>query len=272
MHEQPWDGPVMPPVDPQAAARFRAWQKDHALPAIFLQPSGPAAREPGGTRIGGPVWLARDEPWPSSSRGEPMVFVAQVDFASLPSLPDFPDSGVLQFFVTPDMTFGADFNRPERGEFKVLWREDFAEKGSLRAQAPLGHKGQVTCSPLLDGSVAGTAMVGHLETHMPSLEAWYLRRDLPEITRGKGLGTMNAAFDAHYAEGPERHHIGGHPQFTQDDWRGIEQYRAVDRVLLNLWSKDGLMWGDAGQAQFMIRREDLLRRDFSKVYYQWDCS
>jgi len=31
------------------------------------------------------------------------------------------------------------------------------------------------------------------------------------------------------------------------------------------------MWGDSGQGQFMIRREDLRKRDFSKIFYQWDC-
>ena len=30
--------------------------------------------------------------------------------------------------------------------------------------------------------------------------------------------------------------------------------------------------GDAGQGQFLIAREDLRKRDFSKVWYQWDCS
>ena len=50
------------------------------------------------------------------------------------------------------------------------------------------------------------------------------------------------------------------------------EYRKADRVLLNLWSDKTLMWGDAGQGQFLIAREDLLKRDFSKVWYQWDCS
>jgi uncharacterized protein YwqG len=31
------------------------------------------------------------------------------------------------------------------------------------------------------------------------------------------------------------------------------------------------MWGDAGLAHWFIRREDLKRRDFSKVFYHFDC-
>jgi uncharacterized protein YwqG len=201
-----------------------------------------------------------------------MEFIAQIDFGQLPHIPEYPETGVLQFFVAPDMMFGADLNHPERGEFKVIWREDFAAAGSLQRQTPQGRNLQDFYSPFFSGDGGGVALAGRVEMHLPSLLAWHLRRDLPEITKGKGLGTMNAAFDAHYGEGPERHHIGGHPEFTQDDWRGAERYQHVDRVLLNLWSNDGLMWGDAGQAQFMIGRDDLLRRDFSKVYYQWDSS
>nr|WP_088909012.1 DUF1963 domain-containing protein [Brevibacillus formosus] len=30
-------------------------------------------------------------------------------------------------------------------------------------------------------------------------------------------------------------------------------------------------WGDSGVSNFFVRREDLLRLDFSKVSYTWDC-
>ena len=271
MNDEPWDGPIMPPVDPAAAVEVREWQEDNALPALILEAYGSAPDTAAGSRLGGPVWLAQGESWPATSKGEPMVFVAQVDFASMPRLPDYPESGALQFFVTPDMTYGADFTRPERGEFKVIWRESFSGEGALHIHETAQLNGYDALSPFFDGDNGGSALRAHVEMHLPNLDIWYLRRDLPEITKGKGRGTMNAAFDAHYGEGREHHHVGGHPQFTQDDWRGDEQYQHVDRVLLNLWSKDGLMWGDAGQAQFMISREDLLKRDFSKVYYQWDC-
>lgn len=36
--------------------------------------------------------------------------------------------------------------------------------------------------------------------------------------------------------------------------------------------KDLVLWGDCGVGNFFIRREDLLRRDFSRVLYIWDCS
>lgn len=44
-------------------------------------------------------------------------------------------------------------------------------------------------------------------------------------------------------------------------------------MLLQLDTDDSIdmMWGDAGVANFFIRKEDLLKLDFTKVYYTFDC-
>ncbi len=36
-------------------------------------------------------------------------------------------------------------------------------------------------------------------------------------------------------------------------------------------AEDYILWGDAGVGNFFINREDLKRRDFSKILYNWDC-
>ena len=65
----------------------------------------------------------------------------------------------------------------------------------------------------------------------------------------------------------------GYPYFTQSDPRNDNYY---DTVLLQLDSisdedEDILLWGDVGIGNFFINWEDLKRRDFSKVLYNWDC-
>ncbi|MBO7381562.1 MAG: DUF1963 domain-containing protein, partial [Neisseriaceae bacterium] len=37
-------------------------------------------------------------------------------------------------------------------------------------------------------------------------------------------------------------------------------------------SKNGIMWGDAGVGNFFITADDLKKRDFSRVLYNWDCA
>jgi uncharacterized protein YwqG len=36
-------------------------------------------------------------------------------------------------------------------------------------------------------------------------------------------------------------------------------------------AENEIMWGDSGVGNFFIHPEDLKKRDFSKVFYNWDC-
>ena len=67
------------------------------------------------------------------------------------------------------------------------------------------------------------------------------------------------------------HKVGGHPTFTQYDFREPGKHAEFDVLLLGLSSDDAIMWGDVGEASFMIRADDLARRDFSRVAFYWDC-
>jgi uncharacterized protein YwqG len=256
-----------------AVAEFAAWQKKHSLPAIDLEPAGPAPATAGGTRIGGPVWLAAGEAWPADSEGRPMSFLAQVDFAEMPPLPDYPTSGVLQFFIARDDLYGANLEKPEAGKFRVIWREKPGGPGELHRARPYSDAGIDDYSPL-DGVTAaqGIALKPRRTDQLPSIESWLAERDLGPLLSDRDKSEHIYAFTEKQNELANLgHHVGGHPGFTQSDWRSEKPYQDVDRVLLNLWSDDHIMWGDSGQGQFMIRREDLLKRDFSKVFYQWDC-
>ncbi|HEY0596644.1 YwqG family protein [Sphingopyxis sp.] len=255
-----------------AVAEFAAWQKGHSLPAIDLEPAGPAPATVGGTRIGGPVWLAAGEAWPADGEGRPMSFLAQVDFAEMPPLPDYPESGVLQFFIARDNLYGANFEKPEAGKFRVIWREKMDGAGKLHRGTPRGDRGIDDYSPLNDSTVRqGVALKPKRVEQFPSTDSWLAERDLKKLFESDKINGIHDFADKQYELTPQRHHVGGHPGFTQSDWRATPAYQDVDRVLINLWSDDHLMWGDMGQGQFMIRREDLLKRDFSKIFYQWDC-
>ena len=69
--------------------------------------------------------------------------------------------------------------------------------------------------------------------------------------------------------------MGGYPCFIQNAPEFYENGTA-DILLLQIDTDDGkgtcgIMFGDCGNCQFMISREDLLKRDFSNVYYDWAC-
>lgn len=268
--------PLKPLAAPLADAefqRFLDWREANALPAINLAPAGPAPREAGGNRYGGPVWLAEGDAWPTGRNGRPLSFLAQIDFSRLPPLQDYPTSGVLQFFIGRDDLYGADFDHPENGDFKVIWRETLDGPGRLHDSRPVGEGGVDDYSPLRGKAVAaGIALTGHPARHLPDTTYWAFDRDLKGLLDRDPTDRIYDYVDAERERQGDAHHVGGHPGFTQSDYRGIERYQDVDRVLLQLWSdNDTIMWGDSGQGQFTIRRPDLLKRDFSKVLYQWDC-
>lgn len=75
------------------------------------------------------------------------------------------------------------------------------------------------------------------------------------------------------AENGFGHKIGGYASFTQHDPREYE-YKKHTVLLLQIDSDDdiGSMWGDVGIANFFITPENLRKKDFSNVLYNWDCS
>jgi uncharacterized protein YwqG len=63
------------------------------------------------------------------------------------------------------------------------------------------------------------------------------------------------------------HKLWGYPSFTQDDPRETDEYM----LLFQLVSDEYVSIGDAGIMNFFIKPKDLKSRDFSNVWYNWDC-
>ena len=80
--------------------------------------------------------------------------------------------------------------------------------------------------------------------------------------------TNEMIWDHHNGDG---HKIGGYPAFSQEDPRKSDSDQTV--LLLQIDSEDdeSIMWGDGGVCGFFCTPDDLKRRDFSKVLYNWDC-
>lgn len=263
------ENPDVTPLTEAEIEAFRAWHASLALPAAELVPAPDRPVTAGGTRIGGPVWLREGEAWPVDAEGAPLEFVAQVDFAELPPLPDFPTAGLLQFFVGSSDAFGADFDEPSRGSARVLWRPDALEGGRLHPPPPVGD-----LSPFERGSAreAGVPLAGRPATHTLGTSDWRIDERLRGQLRRPGIERLDDVIEDEQNDRPLVHHVGGHPVYTQYDFRETGRYDDYDRTLLHLTSDRNLLWGDCGEAVFLIRRDDLLKRDFSAAIFWWDCT
>ncbi|MBR3481267.1 MAG: DUF1963 domain-containing protein, partial [Neisseriaceae bacterium] len=77
-------------------------KKDTATPIIKIKPKKAKKLSLTASKFGGvPYWLP-EMPYPIDNNGEKLALLAQIDLAELPSLPDFPTTGLLQFFISND--------------------------------------------------------------------------------------------------------------------------------------------------------------------------
>lgn len=72
------------------------------LPTVTLQLRSNDALTVWQSKIGGEPYLPLDTAYPLDSNGNPLALLAQFNFAEIPSLPNFPDKGILQFYIAAD--------------------------------------------------------------------------------------------------------------------------------------------------------------------------
>ena len=245
-----------------------------ARPAIALTLTDEPSSDDPHSSIGGRPSLPSETPWPLDENGEPMIFLAQINFGDMPPLEGYPAEGVLSFFVRDNDLNGCRFPSIGNDGFAVLYHE--SAEGLERRDLP-EHGWEFTpFSPELTQEgrrLTGQQTMGPISPN--SLGLVHLTdiafSDAPdELHEELYEGLTNAKESQVY--------YGGHPDFTQDDFRKIDDQPDYSEVLLQMgFVHDGaggidICWGDAGEACFLISKEDLAARRFDRVAYNWDCS
>ena len=251
-------------------------KRDSALPMVKI--GLPAPDDGNYTRIGG---KAIDENVPLDNEGKPMRLLAAIWCSEVRGVPDFPERGVLRFYISDNNLYGADFDDPYvQSGFRVLYDEDestfetkLEDDPDVSFRFPVKHVLPVRLSPTM-GSVLATDY-----RFEDCLTAALKKAGFEEGIQG----ISEAAYDRIYDENSYGgHRIGGYPCFEQTDPReDDEKLRKYDTLLLQIVShtmpgdggKDNelIMFGDEGSCQFFIPREKLRARDFSDVMFWWDC-
>ncbi|MEB3791795.1 YwqG family protein [Acinetobacter sp. IK40] len=232
------------------------------------------------SKIGGEPYLPLDTAYPVDSNGNPLALLAQFNFAEIPSLPNFPDQGILQFYIAADDLYGMNFDdQQQQSGFKVLYfdqviadpsqlKQDFSEL-EFNEDTYLPFTGQysiefnLTSQPISLGDFAFAPKI-------LGVEELY---DFEDRFEG---GDFEDDFIEPYDEvaSASGHRLGGYPYFTQTDPRHYND-KVQDYILLFQLDTDDaeneIMWGDSGVGNFFIHPEDLKNKDFSKVLYNWDC-
>ena len=251
---------------------------------LTLHPEGPRGLLD--SKVGGLPYWGSALPYPTDSQGNKMTLLAQLNFAQLGTEAPLPAQGLLQFFIGQDDVFGIDFDQPDsQKDFRVVYHPEpdpALTLEQIRALDLPTHVEADCCTPVFQEAVfTAEKTVGYMGPEDGRFDALF--REVVRAVTGEDIGEQNAYQYLGDADcrclndqlNNTGHRLLGYPFFTQYDPR--EPDSPYDTLLFQLDSdmidrKDLVLWGDCGVGNFFINREDLLRRDFSRILYNWDCS
>ncbi len=226
------------------------------------------------SKFGGHPWWPAGKPFPTDSYGHYMYPLAQLNFSQIPHLEGYPEKGLLQFYIAADDLYGADFDAPEvQKNFRVVYYEDFTEP-ALENFSFLDEQPRESDIPV-HRQMGLSFSLG--KDYFSYNDVRYPRDAAEEIMAGDNGGPEDySVCEEELIEAfPDTgHRIGGYAYFTQTDPREDKPASYNDWVLLlQIDSQDAdVCWGDYGVGNFFIHPEALMRKEFSRVLYNWDCT
>jgi uncharacterized protein YwqG len=210
----------------------------------------------------GQPYIPIGKTYPNCSDGTPMILLAQINFAEVPELENYPKSGILQLFVHPTNWYDMSIS-----DYQILFHEidngehqtDFsflAEK--LYEESPIYCEHSLTF--VKETEYGGTTDF-RFEMDFDGMDYYDYQKTLTKDQEKE----MDKIFY------PIGHKIGGYAYFTQSDPRVYDEKSKDDVLLLQIDTDDEIMFGDSGVANVFININDLKNRNFDKSYFNWDC-
>jgi len=241
------------------------------------------------SKFRGQSYLPNGGEHPMDVKGRPLVLLVQINFADVPKLDGYPTSGILQLFISGEIEREQVWGLVNYDEKTFNANRYFSSLQDQRYYRVIFYSDIVAdASRLTDSSPMTNAVLPVMEEAELSFER-AIEHVSPDDYRfkrvfGQEPGAFFAQFGsrmqsvwneyAAFAQTRSLAKIGGYASFVQRDPRS---YKPTEDwlLLLEIQSsapEDGVevLWGDDGVGGLFIRREDLLKRDFSKVAYYWD--
>jgi uncharacterized protein YwqG len=220
------------------------------------------------SKVGGLPYLPKNHEYPTDPNGKPLSLLAQINFADVPKLDLFPEKGILQIYLgdAGDYLCGINYeDRTDQSYFRVLFFPEVTyDKDVLITDFEFLNR-----LPKDDFSDLCPATPIKFDLRYEPISASDYRFNEQTIFGDNEDDEIVDIYREKFRGSGSK--IGGYPDFVQSDPRGSE---SGDDEFILLMQFDGDFeinaWGD-GFGNFFIRKSDLLKRDFSKVMYDWGC-
>ena len=242
------------------------------------------------SKFGGVPYWDMNKEYPVDSQGKKMMLLAQINFTNAKLNNELlPKQGMLQFFFTSeDDVFGMDWDEPDsQKDFRVIYHENVDESVTkediLALDIPIATDADMDYTPVMkEAAVDIRETVTYLGT-----EDYRFDKVFTEVVKELNGEDISEQGFYDYLHDNDRdylyevcsndgHWILGYPYFTQSDPRECRDDNYYDTLLFQMDSdmidsRDYVLWGDCGVANFFINKEALKNKDFSRVMYNWDC-
>ncbi|MFJ7669039.1 YwqG family protein [Lysinibacillus sp. NPDC097195] len=221
------------------------------------------------SKFAGEPYLPYYQTVPKDITGESMRLLAQINFAEIPPIEDFPTQGILQFFISSNIFANAPYYKEDIFQqfYKIRFYPTVETTLAIKTFDDLSlrpndwfpihqelalqfHYTQEPVSALDYRAVHHLPSLIATQNHDVNLHEIYLQHFL-------GAGAK----------------VGGYAYFLAEDIRQESHLlQRYDVLLLQIDSNDefGIMWADSGVGKFFINREKLLQQDFSDILFQWE--
>lgn len=251
--------------------RIEALLEPYRLPFVELKPEPENSETIWSSRFGGKAYWPIGMDYPKDNEGKPLFLLAQLNFDELPTIDGYPASGMLQFFIADDDLYGMDFDSPindvidNPDTYRVIYHP-VLEKDIKQLTTDLPQVSESETLPL----TREFRLASESKTELASVTDYRFEKYVmsPYELDDELWDELS---ESHSHEGSK---IGGYANFTQEDPRSDEadEWLLLFQLDSEFFDEGEIMWGDMGVANFFIQKSALKKKDFSRVWYNWDCS
>ena len=246
------------------------------------------------SNVAGWFYLPKTSTIPTTSKGEQLMYLAQINCDELPENSIYPSKGIMQFWIFGgDYNLGNDYTKPTSDSKKrVIYypevEEHFNEEELSEMYKPEEDKKEgELITPINDGAPFAMSFEKASQWPLPNdfrFEEIFnekLNEHIEETKAEEGFESYDIGEEESYdiieeLDIPNHTQIGGYGHFTQEDPRMYDDFEDYTELLFQLDSEFGtddyyILWGDCGVGNFFATKEQLSNLEFAECLYSWDC-